>query len=75
LVVNLGILIEHGLVYCEGDLGAFWVGSLVLHGMLPRGYLYRVALSASVVWTRKLGVLFTYDDNLCIGGRHHALPE
>ena len=72
----MGILIEHGLVSCEGDLGAFWVGSLVLHEMLSHGYLDWFVLSTPVVgWVRKLGVLFTYDDYLCISGRHHAFPE
>jgi len=28
-----------------------------------------------VVWVRKLCVLVTYDDYLCISERHHALPE
>ena len=64
------------MVSCEGDSGAFWVGSLVLHEMLSHGYLDWFVLSTPVVgWVRKLGVLFTYDDYLCISGRHHALSE
>ena len=51
------------MVSCEGDSGAFWVGSLVLHEMLSHGYLDWFVLSTPVVgWVRKLGVLLTYDD-------------
>ena len=48
---------------------------LVLHEILSHGYLYLFALLMPVVWIRELCVLFTYDDCLCISGRHHALPE
>ena len=76
MVITLSILIEHGLVSCEGDLGVFRGGSLVIHETLTHGgYLYRFVLSVPVVWVSKLGVLFTYDDYLCISGRHHAFPE
>ena len=48
----------------------------VLYETLSHGYPDRFALSTPVVcWVRRLGVLFTYDDCLCISGRHHAFPE
>ena len=57
MVITLTILIEHGLVSCEGDLGVFRGGSLVIHVTLTHGgYLYRFVLSVPVVWVRKLGV-------------------
>jgi hypothetical protein len=75
LVMTLGILIEHGLVFCKGNIGVVWGDSLVLHETLSHGYLYRFALSVPVYWVRKLGDLFTYDDYLCSSGRHHSLSE
>ena len=75
LVMTLGILIEHGLVFCKGNIGVVWGDSLVLHETLSHGYLYRFALLVPVSWVRKLGDLFTHDDYLCSSGRHHALSE
>ena len=74
--ITLGILIEHGLVSCQGNLGVFWGDSLVLHVTLSHGYRYRFALLVPILyWVRKLGDLLTYDDCLCSSGRHHALSE
>jgi hypothetical protein len=64
------------IYYTMGMLVGFLRGamrSLVFHEMLSHGYLYCFALSAPEVWVRKLGVLFSYDDYLCISGRHHTL--
>jgi hypothetical protein len=71
----LGVLIEHGLVSCKGNLGVFWDDSRVIHETLSHGYFYRFALLVPVSWVRKLGDLFTHDDYLCSSGRHHALSE